>query len=475
MKKAIFQKFIIILLLALLTCGSIFSAIMSNIILDQKSVNMFRTLVIMDNALDFHKDLKPQLKKWKKMIDSKRTDRLTVINKEGDVYADSDVTDVSKMENHRHREEVEEALTDGKGFAKRYSKTLHVSMLYVAYASRRGNCILRIAVPFSGIAEYMGMILPAFLVSIGITFILSVILAVRFSRSITKPLNEIAQEMRKLNDKDPQFHFKTYQYEEMNVIADTTMQMAKAVRKSMDQAEFEKMVRQEFFLNASHELKTPITSIKGYTELLENGFAKDEEIKQNFIARIKMETENIINLINDIMMISKLETKEVEVTLSEVRLYPLLSEVYASLEPLAKEYSVSLEVDCRPLVMYVNPQQIRELFNNLITNAIKYNKPDGKVFVTVTSEQNEIIIIVEDTGVGIPEDSKQRVFERFYRVDKGRSKKVGGTGLGLSIVKHIVNYYNGTIQLESRLMEGTKFMIHLPLKKQPNESENLQS
>jgi two-component system phosphate regulon sensor histidine kinase PhoR len=113
-------------------------------------------------------------------------------------------------------------------------------------------------------------------------------------------------------------------------------------------------------------------------------------------------------------------------------------------------------------MMYANTQQLRELFNNLIINAIKYNKPGGKVWVTVTAEQNEVIITVEDTGVGIPEDAKVRIFERFYRVDKGRSKKVGGTGLGLSIVKHIVNYYNGSIEVQSKINVGTKFIARLP-------------
>ena len=168
------------------------------------------------------------------------------------------------------------------------------------------------------------------------------------------------------------------------------------------------------------------------------------------------------SLINDILMISRLETKEAEVTLSDVRLAPLVKEVCTSLEPLAKEYQVNINTSCRPLMIYANTQQLRELLSNLIINAIKYNKPEGKVGVTVTSEQNAIIIIVEDTGVGIPEDAKVRIFERFYRVDKGRSKKVGGTGLGLSIVKHIVNYYNGSIEVQSKIGEGTKFTVRLP-------------
>ena len=168
------------------------------------------------------------------------------------------------------------------------------------------------------------------------------------------------------------------------------------------------------------------------------------------------------NLINDILMISRLETKEAEVVISDVRICPLVMEVCNSLEPLAKQCNVTVEVNCKPLVMKANDQQLRELFSNLINNAIKYNKVGGKVFVTVSTEANQVIIIVKDTGVGIPEESKQRVFERFYRVDKGRSKKMGGTGLGLSIVKHVVNYYNGSIELESKLNEGSKFTVRLP-------------
>ena len=275
-------------------------------------------------------------------------------------------------------------------------------------------------------------------------------------------MKEIAEELNKLSQEKPDFQFKKYDYEEMNVIADTTMKMSRAVKESMDRIEFERMVRQEFFSNASHELKTPLTSVRGYLELLENNLVADEKSKRDFLSRIKRETANMTSLINDILMISRLETKEAEVTLSDVRLAPLVKEVCASLEPLAKEYQVSLEINCRPLMIYANTQQMRELFNNLIINAIKYNRPMGKVWVTVSSEQSDIIITVKDTGVGVPEDAKQRIFERFYRVDKGRSKKVGGTGLGLSIVKHIVNYYGGSVEVESKVMEGSKFTVRLP-------------
>jgi two-component system phosphate regulon sensor histidine kinase PhoR len=468
-KKAIFQRFILILSLALILSGSIFGAVISNIIFDKTEDDMLYSVRIADHGLDYTSDLKAQVDSLKD-IKGNETTRFTIIDLKGNVIADSDVADSTTMENHSEREEIKEALEKGVGHARRKSGTLQVSMLYVACLSVNENYILRIAVPFSGLEGYIGILIPAILISIGVTLAFSILLAGRFANSVTKPLNEIAEEMRKLKDKNPEFSFKHYKYEEMNVIADTTLQMARDVKESMNRIEFEKMVRQEFFSNASHELKTPLTSVRGYIELLENGMATDEKMKKDFMARIKKETVNMTNLINDILMISRLETKEAEVILSEVRICPLVKEVCTSLEPLAKECQVSIHMNCRPLMMHANSQQLRELFSNLITNAIKYNKAGGKVNVTINSEANEIVIIVEDTGVGIPEDARQRIFERFYRVDKGRSKKVGGTGLGLSIVKHIVNYYNGSIELESKLMEGTKFTVRFP-KTQIKEKE----
>ncbi len=461
MKRAIFQKFILVVSLALVLSGSIFSAAISKIILERTEENMLYTVRITDHSLNYEGDLKSQVDELK-LVEGNEQTRFTVIDLNGKVIADSEIEDITIMENHSDREEVKEALGDGLGFATRESETLMLPMLYVASVSHNDNYIIRMAIPFSGVEQYAGLLIPAIVISIGITLIVSIFISNRFAGSVTKPLNEIAEELNKLSQDQPEFHFKRYKYDEMNVIADTTMKMSQSVKESMNRIEFERMVRQEFFSNASHELKTPLTSVRGYLELLENNMVSDENKKKEFLSRIKKETINMTSLINDILMISRLETKEAEVTLSDVRLAPLVKEVCTSLEPLAKEYQVSISTNCRPLMMFANIQQLRELFNNLIINAIKYNKPEGKVEVTVTSEQNEIIIIVEDTGVGIPEDAKVRIFERFYRVDKGRSKKVGGTGLGLSIVKHIVNYYNGSIELQSKIGEGSKFTVRLP-------------
>ena len=179
------------------------------------------------------------------------------------------------------------------------------------------------------------------------------------------------------------------------------------------------------------------------------------------------------SLINDILMISRLEAKEAEISFSPVRVAVLVEDIRSSLEPLAANQGIFLHTDCPPLRIYANPQQIRELFLNLMSNAVKYNRPGGQVWVTVREEDDHMILKVRDNGVGIPEESLDRIFERFYRVDKGRSKKQGGTGLGLSIVKHIVNFYHGTIQVRSKVDEGSEFLVTLPIQKVEGDEEEI--
>ena len=225
----------------------------------------------------------------------------------------------------------------------------------------------------------------------------------------------------------------------------------------------EKKIRQEFFTNASHELKTPITSIRGYAELLNTGMVKDTVQQRDFLNRIMKETDHMTDLINNILMISRFETNETEVVKAEVKFVSLVEDVVYELMPVAKQYQVTLQWSCEPVSMQASEQQIREMFTNLINNAIKYNVPGGTVFVSVKICVNGILIKVEDTGIGIKEEDKTRIFERFYRVDKGRSKRISGSGLGLAIVKYIVEYYGGTIRVESEVQKGSTFEVYLPL------------
>lgn len=461
MKRAMVQRFIAVLSLALVVFGMISYVVSGNRLLDNTIVNMRQVIGSIDYALDYNEDINSQVKEIQKAL--KGDLRITILKNDGIVVADTDATDIEKLDNHSDRDEIQQALKSGFGYATRYSDTLSEKMLYVAQQTQNGAYIVRVSIEYQGLTDYLKILLPPLLIAIIFVFAAAMLVAGRFSYTVTKPLGEIAEEMVHIRSEEPEFDFKTYQYEELNIISYTTDQLINEIKENMDRLDFEKKVRQEFFSNASHELKTPITSIKGYTELLQNNLANSEETKKDCIQRIIRETDHMTNLINDILMISKLETKDLSVDISEVRIAPLLAEVLESLQPIAIHNEVTLHQDCQPIVMQDSVDQLRELLSNLIMNAIKYNRPGGDVWVTIFKQSSEMTITVKDNGIGISEEDKARVFERFYCVDKGRSKKSGGTGLGLSIVKHIVSYHNGTLELESELGRGSTFTIRIPM------------
>ena len=462
MKRAIFVRFIQVLVIALVINSVIFYIAASSMLLKDSRESMFFTLDSMDRLLDYSGDLDGQVKKLSAVNESHGS-RFTVIGPDGRVAADSGVSDTVAMDNHLEREEVRDALADGEGNSIRYSETTGKNMLYAAKMSSSGDYVLRLAVPYAGIPEYLVMLLPAVLLSFAVALLGAAMEAEKFSSSVTRPLMEISKEIAGDGGDYTEFHFKEYKYPEINVIAETINQMSRNVREYLDQINRERQIRQEFFSNASHELKTPITSIQGYAELLESGIVNGEEQRREFLRRIKREAVNMTTLINDILMISRLESREAEVTTADVRVALVLEEVVEALKPMAASSQVLINADCEPCVVVANAQQIKELLSNLIGNAVKYNRPGGQVWVDIHGEGKELVIRVRDNGVGIPKESQSRIFERFYRVDKGRSRKQGGTGLGLAIVKHIVNYYKGTIALTSELDKGTEFVVRLPL------------
>jgi two-component system phosphate regulon sensor histidine kinase PhoR len=462
MRRAIFAKFLQVILVVLLLSTFIFYIASSSALLKNSRKDMLYTLGAIDKVIDYSGDLTGEVEKLKSVLNDKQS-RFTIIRMDGVVVADTGDVSVASLDNHLQREEVKEAIKEGEGYSRRYSDTLKENMLYVAIHSTESDYILRMAIPYTGMKEYLMLLLPAVWLSFLVAIMYSAFSADSFAESITKPLKEISQEMLKVNGDYTDLSFETYQYPEINIIAETTTKMSRNVKEYLNQIEMEKQIRQEFFSNASHELKTPITSVQGYAELLESGIIEDESQKKDFVNRIKKEAVNMNNLINDILMISKLETKEAEVLKSDVRLSIVLDDIIDSLKPLAASHEVLIHMDCKPLCIYANGQQMKELFGNLITNAVKYNKPGGEVWVKVTEENRNVIIQVKDNGMGIPKDSLGRIFERFYRVDKGRSKKQGGTGLGLSIVKHIVNFYHGTITVQSELDVGTEFTVKIPI------------
>lgn len=221
-------------------------------------------------------------------------------------------------------------------------------------------------------------------------------------------------------------------------------------------------IRQEFFSNVSHELKTPMTSIKGYTELLQADMVQDESIKKDMLNKVQKEVTHMSTLINDILTISRLETKDVLVNKYPLRIKSIVEDVVSSLFLEANKKEVIIYTSCDDIIYEADAQHMHQILNNLVSNAIKYNKDNGKVTIRVYEKTSHLYIEVVDTGIGIPLAEQDRIFERFYRCDKARSRSVGGTGLGLSIVKHIVQYYKGTIQLQSAVNQGTTIKVILP-------------
>lgn len=221
-------------------------------------------------------------------------------------------------------------------------------------------------------------------------------------------------------------------------------------------------IRSEFVANASHELKTPLTSIKGFAELLESGMVNNPEKESRYLALIHAETERMIVLINDILRLSELESITEDTGKATVSLLAAAQKVKESLAVQASERNIAISVSGDAGILDANPDRMTELILNLMDNAVKYNRTDGRVEIRVTSQKNSVALTVSDTGIGIPPEVQDRVFERFYRVDKSRSRKIGGTGLGLSIVKHIVELYKGKIALKSEVGKGTAIQVTLP-------------
>ncbi len=221
-------------------------------------------------------------------------------------------------------------------------------------------------------------------------------------------------------------------------------------------------IRSEFTANVSHELKTPLTSIKGFTDMLSSGMVRGEEDQKRFLTMIGVEVDRLIDLINDILKISELESVTIAQNSEKSDVLEAAQTVRELLLPTAGEAEVALTVSGQRAMAAIPAARMKELLLNLMENGVKYNVPGGKVEVAVAAEESRVVITVADTGIGIPGEAKGRVFERFYRVDKGRARKHGGTGLGLAIVKHMVQLYGGTLALESELGRGSTFTITLP-------------
>lgn len=220
-------------------------------------------------------------------------------------------------------------------------------------------------------------------------------------------------------------------------------------------------LRREFSANVSHELKTPLTSISGFAEIIQDGYVKEEDIRA-FAGRIYKEAQRLITLVEDVIRISQLDEGEVPYEWTETDLYQTVKNVFGTLSEAAKKQDVHLYIEGERIKLHTVPNILEEVLFNLCDNAIKYNKQGGSVCIRLAENEDNVCISVQDNGAGIPKEDQSRVFERFYRVDKSHSKEIGGTGLGLSIVKHGVSFLGGEVELESTPGQGTEIAISFP-------------
>ena len=375
--------------------------------------------------------------------------RISWIAADGSVLYDN-MGDAGSMENHLDREEVQEAMETGRGESSRYSDTLTEKLSYQARLLPDGTVIRLAASQYTAWVLLMGVLQPL-LVVVLLAVLLSLLLAYRLSARLVKPLNEVDLS-------DP---LKNVEYEELRPLLSRIDSQHRQLKRDRDELEKNEEIRREFTANVSHELKTPLHSISGYAELLAKGMVRPEDVEK-FSSKIYSESQRMTSLVEDIIELSHLDTGAGDMKREDVDLYLIARTAADSLSMAAKEAGVELKVSGESARVYGVPQLLYGICYNLCDNGIKYNREKGRVEISVRNLEGEVELKVSDTGIGIPEESRERIFERFYRVDKSRSKAVGGTGLGLSIVKHAALVHRATIDIDSEPGSGTSFTLHFP-------------
>lgn len=368
--------------------------------------------------------------------------RITWISAEGTVLYDS-TEDEHTFENHKNRPEVKKAFAKGEGEDIRKSDTIGEEMCYYAEKMSDGT-VLRVSRTMNSAMKSAFHILP-FMIFLALIMIVTAWLLSKW---------QIERLIRPINTLDLENPLEQEMYPELQPLLER-------IEQSNKEKEAVAAMRREFSANVSHELKTPLTSISGYAEIMKGGLVRPEDM-QHFSEKIYQEASRLITLVEDIIKLSRLDEGRVELEKEEVDLYELSREIISRLAPQAAKNRVRLELTGES-VKYTGIRQILdEMIYNITENAIKYNNPGGKVSVWAGNTLQGKKVVVTDDGIGIPEDQIDRIFERFYRVDKSHSKERGGTGLGLSIVKHGVMLHHGEVHVESKLGEGTRIELVFP-------------
>lgn len=436
MKKKINIQFLLIAALAIILTVTTTSVVFYGIF-EKEVVNDLKTYahVLVDSEAYLNKGETSKLT-------SKDELRVTIIREDGTVEYDTNV-DVDTMDNHSERPEVVEALKYGEGDAVRRSSTLDKNTFYYAIKMEDGN-VLRVSKETGNMLSVYRSSFPSILAIVIVLFAICIILSHFLTKSLMRPIEQMA------NNIDNCSNISTYK--ELKPFLNTIQKQHEDIVKNAN-------MRQDFTANVSHELKTPLTSISGYSELIENGMANSEDVVR-FAREIHRNSNRLLTLINDIIRLSELDTLDRDVSFEKINLMDVAKNCVEMVRLNAQKHKIQIQWTGGDANVYANREMMEELTYNLCDNAIRYNNENGKVIVSTYEEEDKAILVVKDTGIGISKENQERIFERFYRVDKSRSKSTGGTGLGLAIVKHIVaQHKNATIQLESEEGKGTEIKV----------------
>ncbi len=367
--------------------------------------------------------------------------RVTLVHADGTVYYDN-FADPNAMDNHADRPEIRQALENGSGSDIRNSSTVDQSAFYYAVRLKNGD-VMRLAQEASNIWSVYFRSMPLIVLLAAGMACVSLYLAHLLTARLVQPIERMTAHLNNVSG--------VARYPELEPFMDMIEQQHEEILRSAN-------MRVEFTANVSHELKTPLTSISGYAELIESGMAQGEQAK-TFAAEIHKSANRLLTLINDIIRLSQMDAPMPDLKFEPVDLAQIATNTFEQLEMSARKADVTLQLDAKPAMVEADRQMMDELLYNLCDNAIRYNVHGGSVKLEVRPIRDKVIVCVQDTGIGISPENQEHVFERFYRVDKSRSKATGGTGLGLAIVKHIAVKHNAQIELESELGRGTKISV----------------
>jgi two-component system phosphate regulon sensor histidine kinase PhoR len=402
--------------------------------------------------------------------------RITWIDASGRVLGDSDA-DPATMENHKARPEIAAALQGQVGSSLRISPTLGVRSFYVAIPYQGGA--LRLAVPAAAVDAQVGAIRKDVLLSTALAFLPFVILAAVFARYVSHRLGTIVDYTRQLAEGNFRARLPGSSRGVLGLLTAKLNETSEKLEFMLDRletehAELEKLenIRKDFVINVSHELRTPLASIQGYTETLLDGAIHDPINNLKFLNIIRQNAERLARLTADLLTLSRVELNQQEFKFASYYAHRILSDNLDGMRTIAARRGIQLVLE--PVVpegaeVFCDAEAVHQILTNLLDNAIKYTPDGGTVTVgarqlgAATDPAARVEFFVRDTGPGIPADDLPRLFERFYRVDKARSRALGGTGLGLAIVKHLSRSQNGEVRVESQVDKGSTFFFTLPV------------